>query len=708
MRIVRNLLLVAVFGALFIACPPSQETPVATPPVAKVVPQELTIHDHTRIDNYYWLRERENQEVIDYLTAENEYTAAMMSGTADLEKQIYQEIVGRIKQDDSSAPYLEDGYYYYTRYEEGKEYPLYCRKAGSLEAPEQVMVDANIEAEGHNYCSVTNPDVSPMGDIAVYGVDTVSRRKYTLKFKNLSTNEMLADEIKEVTPNTAWANDNKTLFYTKQHPDTLRSYQIYRHVLGADPATDVLVYEETDDTFSCYIFKTKSEKYLMIGSTHTLSSEYRYLDADNPTGEFKIVQPRQRDLEYDVDHFGNDFYIVTNLEAKNFRLMKTPVTKTELANWVEVVPHREDVLLQGIEIFKDYLVLSERANGLTQIRIKPWKGEEHYLDFGEPAYVARIGVNRTFDTPYLRFNYTSLTTPNSVYDYRMDTKERTLVKQDEVLGGYDPTAYTTERLTATATDGTAVPISLVYKNDLFKHDGSNPMLLYAYGSYGSSTDPNFSSVRLSLIDRGFVYAIAHIRGGSEMGRQWYEDGKLLKKINTFTDFIDCAHYLVEQKYTSVDKLFAQGGSAGGLLMGAVANMAPESFKGIIAQVPFVDVVTTMLDASIPLTTSEYDEWGNPNDKTYYDYMLSYSPYDQVEKKAYPALLVTTGLHDSQVQYWEPAKWVAKLRVMKTDKNPLLLKTNMEAGHGGASGRFQRFRETAFVYTFILQQLGMTE
>jgi oligopeptidase B len=539
-------------------------------------------------------------------------------------------------------------------------------------------------------------------------VDTRGRRIYTIKFKNLDTGETLDDVIPDMTANMAWANDNQTLFYAKQDPTTLRYYQIYRHVLGTDAAKDQLVYEETDDTFSCYVRKTKSKEYIFIGSYQTLSSEFRYLAADDPQASFTVFLPREREHEYSVDHYEGKFYIRTNYEAKNFRLMETPVGKTDKKHWRDVIAHRDDVLLEGFEIFQDHLVVEERKNGLIQMRVRPWSGEqEHYLDFGEPAYLAYVSTNYEFKTTLLRFVYESMTTPESTFDYDMTTRKRVLLKQDEILGGFDSKNYQTERLYATARDGVKVPVSMVYRKGMTK-SGDNPLLLYGYGSYGSSMDASFSASRVSLIDRGFIYAIAHIRGGEELGRQWYENGKLLNKKNTFTDFIDCAEYLVAEDYTNPDKLFAAGGSAGGLLMGAIVNMRPDLFEGVVTRVPFVDVVTTMLDESIPLTTSEYDEWGNPNDKEYYEYMLSYSPYDNVEAKDYPHLLVTTGLHDSQVQYWEPAKWVAKLRAMKTSDNLLILKTNMDAGHSGASGRYKRYRERAFQYAFLLDLVERQE
>lgn len=699
---------------LMLGCDPLSESSAireplsATPPEAEIQPVELEKHGDVRVDNYYWLRERDNPDVIAYLEAENAYTDSLMAHTEELQEALFQEIKGRIKQDDESVPYFRNGYWYYTRYEEGGDYPIYCRRKGSMDAGEEIMLNVNEMAEGSDFFSVSDWEVSANNELLAFAQDDQGRRIHTIRFKNLTTGEILDDEIEEATSNIAWANDNKTLFYTKQDPETLRWEKIYRHALGTDPSEDELVYEELDETFSSFVFKTKSENYLMIGSYQTLSTEYRYLDADDPTGTFQVLHPREPDLEYSVDHYGDHFYIRTNLEAQNFRLMRTPVTATTRASWEEVIPHRDDVLLENFEIFKDYLVVSERNEGLINLNVRPWDGSEpHYIAFDEPAYLAYISVNPEFDTPLLRYVYMSMTTPSTTYNYDMSTREKTVLKQTEVLGDFSPENYVTERLYATARDGARVPVSLVYhKNTAL--DGSAPLMLYGYGSYGNSLDASFSHYRLSLLDRGFVYAIAHIRGGEEMGRHWYEDGKLLHKKNTFTDFIDCAEFLIEEQYADPNRVFAEGGSAGGLLMGAVVNMRPDLWKGIVAHVPWVDVVTTMLDDSIPLTTSEYDEWGNPNDKTYYDYMLSYSPYDNVEAKAYPNMLVTTGLEDSQVQYWEPAKWVARLRATKTDHNRLLLKTNMSAGHGGASGRYEAYRETAFNYAFILDLAGIQE
>ncbi len=704
----RNAFHLSLFTLLLITtgCTQMKEKPV--PPVAEKKPKELTIHGDTRVDDYFWLRERENPEVIAYLEAENAYTDAMLEHTKPLQEKLYEEIVGRIKQTDESVPYFWNGYHYYTRFEEGKEYPIYCRKKGSMQADEEIMLDVNKMAEGYDYYQVVGLEVSPDNTWLAFGVDTVSRRKYTIYFKNLKTGEILDENIPLTTGGSAWANDNKTIFYSVKDPQTLRTYKIFRHTVGTNPEHDQMVWHEADETFSTGVYKTKSQDYIMIGSWSTLSTEYRFLDASDPNGDFRIVQPRERDHEYSVDHYGDHFYIVTNWKAKNFRLMKTPVERTRKRNWIEVIPHRQDVLLEDIEIFKNHLVLEERKDGLTHLRIRRWDGsKDHYLDFGEAAYTAYISTNPEFDTPVLRYGYTSLTTPNSTYDYNMDTGEKTLLKQQEVVGDFSPENYRAERLYARAEDGTRIPISLVYRTNLDRSKPA-PLLLYGYGSYGYSMNPTFNSARLSLLDRGFIFAIAHVRGGQELGRQWYEDGKLLKKKNTFTDFIACAEYLLSEGYTTTGQLFAMGGSAGGLLMGAVINMRPDLWKGVIAAVPWVDVVTTMLDDTIPLTTSEYDEWGNPNDKTYYEYMLSYSPYDNVEAKAYPAMLVLTGLHDSQVQYWEPAKWVAKLRALKTDDNPLLLKCDMSTGHSGASGRFKRYKETALEYAFILDLAGIRE
>lgn len=698
-RSVILLILTFVLSLVLGACQKSIESPKA----AKIR-KELTIHGHNRIDNYYWLNDRQNPEVIKYLEAENNYTEAMMAHTTGLQEKLFNEIIGRIKQTDESVPYLKNGYYYYSRYEEGQEYPIYCRKKENLENPEEIMLNVNELAAGYNFYQVIGLSVSPNNQILAYGVDTVGRRKFSIKFKELSTGRIYEDTIENTSGNVAWANDNTTLFYVIKD-STLRPYKIFRHKLGEEVSSDVEVYHEKDNTFNTYVFKTKSDKFIMIASFQTLSSEYRFLDADQPEHEFTIIQPRERDLEYNVDHYQDHFYIRTNDQAKNFKLVKTPISQTGKKFWKDVVPHRADVLLEELEIFKDFLVVRERKDGLPQLRVFKWADmSDHYLDFGEPTWVAYLSTNPEFNTNVLRYAYSSLTTPFSTFDYNMNSRQKKLLKQEEVVGDFNPTDYQAERLWAPAEDGIKVPVSLVYRKNMKKEN--MPCLLYGYGSYGASMDVYFNSDRLSLLDRGFIYAIAHIRGGEEMGRDWYENGKLLKKKNTFTDFIDCAEFLIAGKYTSPEKLFAMGGSAGGLLIGAVINIKAEIFKGVVAQVPFVDVITTMLDESIPLTTGEYDEWGNPNIREYYDYLLSYSPYDNVEAKNYPALLVTTGLHDSQVQYWEPAKWVAKLREMKTDPNVLLLKTDMQAGHSGTTGRFKHHRETALEFAFILDQLGV--
>ena len=682
------------------------EAGTQSPPVAKIIPRELTAHGHTRIDNYYWMNERDNPEVMEYLKAENAYTEAVMAHTKEFQKKLYDEIVGRIKETDMSVPYKDEGYYRYTRYGEGDEYPVYCRKKDSLDAEEEIILDVNEMARGQDYYHVAGYTASPDNALIAYGVDTVSRRLYTLYFKDMASGELFDDMIPNTSGQAAWANDGRTVFYALKDTTTLRPFKIMKHVLGTNVTEDQEIFVEDDETFETGVYKTKSKKYLFIISYQTLSTEYRFLSADTPDGEFRIIQPRRRNLEYNVDHFQDFFYIQTNLDAKNFRLMKTPVDKTSMENWIEVIPHRQDVLLEEFELFRDHLVLSERKNGLTQIRIIKWSDfSEHYIDFGEESYLGYIDMNPEFDTDKLRYGYTSLTTPDSIYDYNMDTKSKTLLKRQEVVGDFDPFNYFTERHFAPGRDGTRIPISLVYRKGM-ERDGKGPLLLYGYGSYGASMDPAFDSTILSLLDRGFVYAIAHIRGGSEMGRFWYEEGKLLNKKNTFYDFIDCAEYLIEERFAAPDKMFAMGASAGGLLMGAVVNLRPDLWKGVIADVPYVDVVTTMSDPSIPLTTGEFDEWGNPENKEYYDYMLSYSPYDNVEAKDYPALLVTTGYQDSQVQYFEPAKWVAKLRALKTDDNPLIFHINMEAGHGGVSGRFRQYKEISLDFAFMFDLLGL--
>lgn len=701
--------------ALMMSCTPKKK-PEA--PDAEKKPKELVNHDHKRVDNYYWMRlsdeqknadtpDEQTQEVLDYLNAENDYTASMLDHTEKLQEELFEEMKGRIKENDETVPYLDNGYYYFSRYLEGKEYPLYYRKKGTLAAEEELLLDVNKIAEGKDYCSVTGLSVSPDNNILAYGTDFVSRRRYTIRFMDLNTGEMLPDVIENATGRVTWAADSKTCFYTGKNFETLRAEKIMRHVLGTESEDDVQVYFEEDEEFTCNIGKTKSEKYLVIFSSQTLTTEARILEADNPDGDFRVFVPREVKHEYSIDHINDKFFIRTNSDdAVNFKLMVTPENDYDRDNWEVFIPHRDDVLLQGYTLFNDYLVASERINALNNIRVFDLNtGEDHYVDFDEEVYSSRISVNEVPDSDVLRYTYTSLTTPRSVFDYNMKSREKELLKETEVLGDFSKDNYQAERLWATADDGTEIPVSLVYRKG-FERNGKSPMLLYAYGSYGYSRDPSFNSSVLSLLDRGFTYAIAHIRGGSEMGRQWYEDGKLLNKMNTFTDFNDCAEFLIEENYTNPDKLFAMGGSAGGLLMGAVVNLQPELYKGVVAAVPFVDVVTTMLDPSIPLTTFEWDEWGDPREEEYYHYMLSYSPYDQVKKQNYPNILVTTGFWDSQVQYWEPAKWVAKLRDMKTDDNMLLLKTNMKAGHGGASGRFERLRTTALEYAFMLDLAGI--
>lgn len=672
-------------------------------PVAKIIPKTLEKFGNLRVDNYFWLNNREDVAVIDHLKKENSYYKKMTSHTKILQKQLFEEMKSRIKEDDESVPYFYNGYYYITRFKTGKNYPIYSRKKGSLSAKEEILFDCNKLSKGYSYFQLGGLSVSPDNKLALFSIDYVGRRIYDIQVKDLVTGKVLLDKIEKVSGNAVWANDNKTIFYSSQDEVTLRSDKIFKHKLGKSQTDDKLVYFEKDETFNVEISKSKSRKYLAIESGSTLTTEYRILEADNPDGKFRIFQKRIRGLEFSIKHYGDSFYIMTNKDkATNFKLMKTLETATSKENWTEVIPHREDVLLEDIEIFKDFLVVEERFDGLHKIKIMPWSGEgEYYLPFESETYTAFTATNVDFDTDILRYSYQSMTTPSSVIDFNMVTKVKQVVKELEVLGGkFDKNNYTEERVWATAKDGTKIPISMVYKNGLIK-DGKKPLLLYAYGSYGHSMDATFSSTRLSLLDRGFVFAIAHIRGGEDLGRKWYEEGKLLKKKNTFTDFIDCSRFLIEEKYTSPQHLYAEGGSAGGLLMGAIINIAPELYHGIIAQVPFVDVITTMLDETIPLTTGEYDEWGNPNLKKYYNYMLSYSPYDNVKKQAYPNIYVSTGLHDSQVQYWEPAKWVAKLREFKTDNSVLLLDTNMDAGHGGASGRFEAIKELAKEFSFLL-------
>ena len=683
-------------------------------PKAEIQAKSLTIHNSTRIDNYFWMRltdeqkiaknkDAQTQKVEAYLNSENKYFDKVTASTNNFQKELFEEMKGRIKEDDTSVPYFRNQYFYITRFEKGSQYPIYSRKKETLEAKEELLFNVNEEAEGHEYFQLGGLNVSPDNNLVAFATDTVSRRQYTIQIKNLETGKILSDKIENTTGGSVWSNDNKTLFYTKKDPLTLRSSSIYRHILGTDASEDVIVFEEKDETYNTYVYKTKSHKFIVIGSSSTLSSEFRIISADKPYGEWKVIQPREENLEYSLAHYGDYFYIQTNKDnATNFKLMKTSVNKTTKENWVDVIPHREETLLEDVSIFKNYLVIEERTEGLGKIRIKTWDGkEDYYLPFDEETYSAGVYSNPEFDTDVIRYSYNSMTTPNSVIDFNMKSQTKEIKKEQEVLGGkFDKNNYKSERVWATARDGKKVAISLVYHKDT-ELNKNTPLLQYAYGSYGYTISDGFSSTRLSLLDRGFVYALAHIRGGQYLGREWYNDGKMMNKKNTFFDFIDCSKFLIENNYTSAEHLYAMGGSAGGLLVGAVSNLNPELYNGIIAAVPFVDVISTMLDESIPLTTGEFDEWGNPKEKEAYDYMLSYSPYDQVTKKEYPNMLVTTGYFDSQVQYWEPAKWVAKLRELKTDDNILLLHTNMDVGHGGASGRFDALKETARDYTFLL-------
>ncbi len=687
----------------------NQNMEVIEAPKAKRIPVKLEKHDDIRVDDYYWLNQRDNKEVLAYLEEENNFYNALTDHTKSFQKELFEEMKGRIKEDDSSLPYKLNGYWYITRYEIGKEYPIYSRKKDNLEAVEEIMFNCNELAEGHEYFELRGVTVSPDNKLAAFGTDTISRRQYHIQIKNLETGEIYADKIDNTTGSAAWANDNKTLFYTKKDPVTLRSDKIYKHVLGNPSEKDELIFHEQDSTFNTFVYKSKSKKYIIIGSYSTLTSEFQILNANNPNGDFKLFSEREKGLEYSVYHFENNFYILTNRDkATNFKLMKVDEKNTSSENWEEFISHRPTILLEDIEIFKDYYVLTERDNGLSKLKITKWDdSDSYYIPFESETYVAYPYANPDFDTDNFRYVFNSMTSPYAIIDFNMNTKVKEIKKEQEVLGGkFNKDNYRSERIWAEARDGAKVPISLIYHKDT-ELDGSSPLLQYGYGSYGSTSDPYFSSVRLSLLDRGFIFAIAHVRGGEYLGRPWYEAGKLLNKKNTFTDFIDCSKFLIEKKYTSKEHLYAYGGSAGGLLMGAIVNMNPELYNGVIAAVPFVDVITTMLDDSIPLTTGEFDEWGDPNNKEHYDYMKSYSPYDNVLAKDYPNMLVTTGLHDSQVQYWEPAKWVAKLRVHKTDENKLFLYTNMDAGHGGASGRFEALKETAKEYSFLIDLEGKT-
>ena len=673
-------------------------------PKAKKIEKILEIHGDQRIDNYFWMNERENPEVTQYLEEENAYCDFVMKDTENFQQELFDEMKSRYKEDDQSLPYFFNEYWYIVRFEIGKEYPIFSRKFQTLEQEEEILLDVNILAEGQKFFEVGSVAVSPNNKLMTFSTDNMGRRIYNIQFKNLETGEILQDQIANTTGKAVWANDNEHIFYIRKDKN-LRAFQVFMHQLGTDSSQDVLVFHEEDDTFDVNIFKSKSLEYIFISSSSTISDEQRFIPADDVLAEWKIVQPRMDDLEYSVEHFEDEFYIITNADiATNFKIVKTKVATPEMKNWEDVIPHRKDVLLEGFEIFRNYLVLEERKEGLLQIKIiDNQTNTSHYLPFSDPTYTAYIGLNLEFDTEKLRYGYTSLTKPNSTFEYNMKEKTTELLKQQEVLGGkFLPENYVSERIWAPSRDGKSkVPISLVYHKDT-KKSAETPLLLYGYGSYGHTVDASFSNVRLSILDRGFVYAIAHIRGGEYLGREWYEDGKMLKKKNTFFDFIDAAKFLVEENYTSSKHLYAMGGSAGGLLVGAVINYEPNLFNGVVAQVPFVDVVTTMLDEEIPLTTGEFDEWGNPKKKKYYEYMKSYSPYDNVEAKNYPNILITTGLHDSQVQYWEPAKWTAKLRDLKTDENILVFKTDMSSGHGGASGRFESLKEDALEYAFLMK------
>lgn len=681
----------------------NQKGVTVTPPVAQKLPQVLVLHEDQRVDDYFWMRDRDDPKVIAYLEAENAYTFTMMQHTEALQATLYEEMLARIKETDLSVPSRKNDYYYYARTEEGKAYPIYCRKKGSLDAPEEVLLDQNELAEGHEYFSLGAFEVSPNHQLLAYSVDTSGAELYTLFFLDLTTFQLYPESITE-TASFAWGNDNRTGFYTKVD-STNRPFKLFRHTLGST-SDDVLIHHEEDESFFIDVGTTRSEAYILMSLNSKVTSEIHYLDANNPTGSFQVIQPRSSGVEYQVEHHSNDFYIVTNEDAINFKLIKTPVASPSKQNWQTVIPHRDDVMLSDVSAFAEHLAIYERKAGLPTARVQKLStGEENYITFPEPTYAIWEGNNPEFNTTTLRFNYTSLITPASVFDYNMETNQRELKKETEVLGGYDRTQYISERIMATAKDGTQIPISIVYKQGMEKN-GKSPLMLTGYGSYGMNYPASFSSTRLSLLNRGITIALAHIRGGAEMGRKWYEDGKFLHKKNTFSDFIACAEHLIDQKWTASDRLIISGGSAGGLLMGAVINMRPELFKAAIADVPFVDIVTTMLDTSLPLTVIEWEEWGNPNDKIYYDYMLSYSPYDNVKSQDYPHILITAGLNDSRVKYWEPAKWTAKLREMKTDNNILLLKTNMGAGHGGASGRYESLKEIAFEYAFVLDRLGL--
>ena len=705
--------------------PPNATSPAAaltaaaaSPPVAARKPYEVASPNGTRTDEYYWLRddERKNPQVLDYLNAENAYADAQLAPIAPLKQKLYDEIVARIKQDDASVPYRKDGYWYYTRYETGKEYPIHARRKGSMEAPEQVLLDVNAMAQGKDFFQVDDMAVSPDGTLLAWAEDAVGRRQYVLRVKHIATGELLPDRIENAEANIEWAADNRTFLYIEKDPQTLLGQKVRKHVLGTDPKQDPLVWEQADESFYTGVGKTKDDRYLLIGTQSTVSSEYWYADASDPKLEFKLFLPRERDHEYQVEHFENRWIVRTNWQAKNFRIVEVARgEESRRDRWRDLVAHDPDGFVHGFDVFRNFLAVEQRSGGLRKVLIRPWKApavtaarglRETYITADEPSYIMALSRNEEIDTDTLRYAYSSLTTPVSTYDFDTRSGAKTLLKREPVLGDFDPANYASEYVWITARDGTKVPVSIVYRKGT-PRDGTAPMLQYAYGSYGLSMDPVFSISLLSLLDRGFVYALAHIRGGQEMGRAWYENGKLLNKMNTFTDFIDVTRALVAQKYADPKRVFALGGSAGGLLMGAISNLAPQDYRGIVTLVPFVDVVTTMLDESIPLTTNEFDEWGNPKQKAFYDYILGYSPYDNLRRQAYPAMYVQTGLWDSQVQYWEPAKYVARLRTLKTDDNLLVFRTNMEAGHGGKSGRFQRYAEVAEQYAFVLSLAGTT-
>jgi oligopeptidase B len=705
-KMTRNFLLFSfvITTLLYSACTAKHQVKI-TPPVAKIVPKTNQYPAGTLTDNYFWLRDKNNPDVLAYLQAENQYTDAMMKHTVKLQDKLYREMLGRIKETDLSVPEKIDDYFYYSRTEAGKQYRIDCRKHETLDAPEEILLDENQFAAGHNYFDLGSFEVSTDHKLVAFSTDYNGSEVYMMQIKDLSSGAVLPERIQNTSGNVQWANDNKTLFYTTldaaKRPDKL-----YRHTLGADPAQDPLLYEEKDQSFYVYVYKSRSEAYLFLDSSSLTTSEISYLSTDHPNGAFEMIEPRKKDILYSIDHRLNRFYILTNEDAKNFKLMETSVTDPTRENWTELIPARQNVMIENMDAFENHLVVYERENGLERIRIRNLSDEkEHFVDFPEAAYAIYPTGNSEFNKTTLRFNYQSLVTPPSVYDYDMDQKTRQLKKQYEVLGGFDPNLYKTERIFATGPDGAKIPISLLYKKSVILN-GKNPVFLTGYGAYGYSNDPYFSSKRFSLVDRGFVFALAHIRGGGELGRTWYESGKLFNKRNTFTDFIACAEHLVTQNYTSIGNIAISGASAGGLLIGAVVNMRPDLFKVVIAQVPYVDVINTMMDPSIPLTVTEYEEWGDPRQKQFYDYMISYSPYDNVRAQAYPAMLITTSLNDPRVAYWEPAKLTAKLRAMKTDQNVLLLKTNMEAGHSGSSGRYDELKDDAFQYAFILDQFGI--